>query len=236
LARIWPVVEQQVVWQQEVPVRPVAEQATVIAPLVRVPLAWYAAVPSPRLPAAVSNPLRQLTAPTLEARTGTVIHRLIEQLTRYGSESWLARGVERKQLLLQPLLQQGGMTVDEITNVSALVIDCIDTMLNDERGQWLLQRDRAESSTEWELMTAAGQRYVVDRSFVDDAGVRWIIDYKSSQPHAGEPLADFLRRESAAYAPQLQLYRELVAQIDTRPIKTALYFPRIPHWLEIKEA
>jgi ATP-dependent exoDNAse (exonuclease V) beta subunit len=125
------------------------------------------------------------------------------------------------------------MSADEIIEAGAIAIESIDNMLNDERGRWLLQQDHVEASSELELITAAGQRHVLDRSFVDADGVRWIVDYKSSHPHAGEMLADFLARERAAYAPQLHNYRQLVAQFDSRPIKVALYFPRLAHWFEI---
>ncbi len=242
LARIWPAVNEQVQWCKTANVTtPIALEPIVDAQLnpqlqpqlQRVPLAWYAQTPAQSLSPAASNPLSKLTIDSLEQRIGKIVHRLLEQLAKYGSEAWAARDLLRKQLMLQPLLQQSAMTATEITTASATIIDCIDTMLNDERGRWLLAAEHTAASVEWELMTAAGQRYVIDRSFVDTDGVRWIVDYKSSLPRAGELLADFLQRERTAYAPQLQNYRELVAQLDRRPIKTALYFPRIPHWLEI---
>ena len=49
---------------------------------------------------------------------------------------------------------------------------------------------------------------VIDRSFVDEQGQRWVIDYKTGT-HPGADLAGFLREELARYRSQLELYRAL---------------------------
>jgi ATP-dependent exoDNAse (exonuclease V) beta subunit len=251
LARIWPAVVEQVQWNA-LDARVAAADAVVEQPLPhtadlfavarpvdrvsmrRVPAAWYAALPSHSpAPPVVANPLPPPAAISLEQRLGTVIHQLLEQLAALGSEAWLQREPQRKLLLVRTLLIQAGVLDAELDGAAQIAIECIDTMLRDERGRWLLDTGHAESMAEWELITDAGRRHVIDRSFVDAEGIRWIVDYKSSLPHAGEALPDFLAREAAAYTPQLQTYRALLARIDHRPLKTALYFPRIPHFLEL---
>ena len=52
---------------------------------------------------------------------------------------------------------------------------------------------------------------VFDRSFVDDQGVRWVIDYKTSR-HVGGGLEEFLDREVERYRPQLQRYAQLAQE------------------------
>jgi ATP-dependent exoDNAse (exonuclease V) beta subunit len=66
---------------------------------------------------------------------------------------------------------------------------------------------------------------IVDRTFVDGDGVRWIVDYKSGY-HAGAALDEFLAQERERYEPQLARYRTLFTQLDPRPVRTALYLPR----------
>jgi len=234
LARIWPAVAEQVVWQQA-PLAATAEndEPITIEPLWRVPAVWSGRAPQIQFPSPPGNPLKKLTGDTVEARVGTIIHRLLEQLAQYGSAAWLERSAQRKRGLVIAMLLQAGFIPLELDEATRIVCECVDGMLSDEQGRWLLSEERLEAVAEWELMTAEGQRYVIDRSFVDADGVRWIVDYKSSRPHEHEALDDFLRRETASYAAQLRMYRELVAQIDSRPIKTALYFPRIAHFLAI---
>ncbi len=66
---------------------------------------------------------------------------------------------------------------------------------------------------------------VVDRTFVDADGVRWVVDYKSGY-HAGSDLEGFLAQERERYQEQLDGYRRLFEQLEDRPVKTALYLPR----------
>ena len=58
-------------------------------------------------------------------------------------------------------------------------------------------------------------RVVIDRSFVDAAGVRWIVDYKTSR-HEGAGLDEFLDREQERYRPQLERYAYADAQARRR--------------------
>jgi hypothetical protein len=74
-------------------------------------------------------------------------------------------------------------------------------------------------------------RVVFDRSFIDDAGVRWVIDYKTSQ-HLGGGLEEFLDREVERYRPQLQRYGLLARRLGPEPVRLGLYFPLMRAWRE----
>ena len=70
---------------------------------------------------------------------------------------------------------------------------------------------------------------VVDRTFVDDDGRRWIVDYKTSS-HEGAGLDAFLDRERERYAAQLATYARLMG--GERPARLGLYFPLVAGWRE----
>jgi ATP-dependent exoDNAse (exonuclease V) beta subunit len=72
----------------------------------------------------------------------------------------------------------------------------------------------------------------IDRSFVDDEGVRWIVDWKTGTHEGGDREA-FLDNEIARYTPQLRRYAEVLARIDRRPQKVGLYFPLLDAWREL---
>lgn len=233
LARIWPAVADEVIWPQPLVPDP-APPAQEPAPLRRVPPHWRIDMPAPPDVAsnAANTTLPEPAADSGEARIGTVIHGLLQQLVQFGADPWQRRADAQKRALAQQLLLQQGMDAAEAADAAPIVQRALDSMLADARGRWLLLEQHAASAAEWELI-AQGRRHVIDRSFIDADGVRWIIDYKSASPRADESLAQFIEREVAAHAPQLETYRALVAQLDARPIRTALYFPRIPHWQEI---
>jgi hypothetical protein len=63
-------------------------------------------------------------------------------------------------------------------------------------------------------------------------GTRWIIDYKTSS-HTGGDLLGFLDNEASRYREQLLRYKAAMAMNESRPIKTALYFPLLDRLKEI---
>ena len=67
-------------------------------------------------------------------------------------------------------------------------------------------------------------RAVFDRSFIDEHGIRWVIDYKTSQ-HGGGALAEFLDREVERYRPQLQRYALLARKMGPEPVRVGPVFP-----------
>ncbi|HXP64024.1 MAG TPA: hypothetical protein VN815_01005, partial [Steroidobacteraceae bacterium] len=74
-------------------------------------------------------------------------------------------------------------------------------------------------------------RAVFDRSFIDDTGVRWVIDYKTSQ-HLGGKLETFLDQEVERYRPQLERYGRLARRLGPEPVHLGLYFPLMRAWRE----
>jgi ATP-dependent exoDNAse (exonuclease V) beta subunit len=72
---------------------------------------------------------------------------------------------------------------------------------------------------------------VIDRTFVDESGVRWIVDYKTSA-HEGADLEAFLDNERERYRPQLERYANLLRPLGAEPIRLGLYFPLLSAWRE----
>jgi ATP-dependent helicase/nuclease subunit A len=96
---------------------------------------------------------------------------------------------------------------------------------------WLFQGALQDDACELALVdfTSGFRRdHIVDRSFLDADGRRWIIDYKSAQPSAGQSEATFIAEQSALYVEQLQRYARLFrAQGDANPC-CALLFTALP--------
>ena len=104
--------------------------------------------------------------------------------------------------------------------------------LADPKGRWLLDNSHQHSVCEWQLSTTAvdssqlnTREWIIDRSFVD-AGVRWVIDYKTSVPRSGQSVDNFLMQEANHYREQLTNYQQVVHSLDPQhPVHVALYFP-----------
>jgi ATP-dependent helicase/nuclease subunit A len=72
---------------------------------------------------------------------------------------------------------------------------------------------------------------VIDRTFVDANGVRWIVDFKTGI-HLGGDRDAFIASEVIRYRAQLEAYAAVFRALETRPIRLALYFPRLDGWRE----
>ncbi|MFT3931281.1 MAG: UvrD-helicase domain-containing protein [Spongiibacteraceae bacterium] len=233
LNRIWSAVSEEVIWS-DAPLAQAIDADSAEEKLSRVPLAWHAQNALTPTVAITENPPASI-AHSLETMIGTALHKLFELLARYGADRWQQHTAEQRRAQVVQVLRQVGVVSADIDTAAAQVMASIERTLSDTRGGWLFSNAHREAVAEWELL-AAGKRYVIDRSFVEvseQGETRWIIDYKNSIPHADESIEQFTQRETQTYRAQLQLYGELVAAFDQRPIRTALYFPRIAQWVEL---
>lgn len=162
---------------------------------------------------------------------GTVLHRCLQRITLDGVEEWNQQRVERQEPFWGLQLQQLGLDAPARSQAIAIIRQAVEQILSDPTGRWLLNHQLEDSQCELALWHNQGGRNlhkIIDRTFVDQ-GVRWIVDYKSARPQAGEALEDFLSRETDQYRDQLAGYRHLYQQLDQSPITCALYFPLIQH-------
>jgi ATP-dependent exoDNAse (exonuclease V) beta subunit len=161
-------------------------------------------------------------------RIGTVVHRLLERVGQVGAEDFTDAHREHLLTRIPVLLQSMGTRPDDLDRSAAVVADALARTLDSETGRWLLSGSHEEGACELPIAGMIDGRLVnavVDRTFVDADGVRWIVDYKSGY-HAGSDLEDFFAQERERYQEQLDGYRRLFEQLEDRPVKTALYLPR----------
>lgn len=164
---------------------------------------------------------------------GTVVHRLLQCIAREGVERWDA--ARRRQVLpwVRERLAQAGVREEELEHAADAVLGAVENTLADGRGRWLLE-PHAEAESEYALSRLADGRLetgIIDRTFVDADGVRWIVDYKTSE-HRGADVDAFLERERQRYAGKLEDYAALMRGREGRRVKVALYFPLLKRFLE----
>jgi ATP-dependent helicase/nuclease subunit A len=164
---------------------------------------------------------------------GTALHRFMQRIAREGLEAWSDTAVRSKRSLYRSVLANLGVPPGELTKAAERVETALLRMLHDAKGRWVLGR---HSEDEYELPITglvSGRlcETVIDRTFVDENGVRWIIDYKTGS-HEGGNLETFLDTEQERYREQLERYARLMVQRDSRPIRLALYFPLLGGWRE----
>ena len=111
----------------------------------------------------------------------------------------------------------------------------LQSTLQDSELRWVFDHGQEQSAAELALQSYASgfvHTHVIDRTFIDSNGVRWIIDYKSSQPLGKQSLESFLAEQVALYSGQLSRYRSLFENEDNKGVKTALLFTSLPKLVE----
>ncbi len=157
---------------------------------------------------------------------GTVVHSALQTMADTAVENWNAAKVGEQSGRFRGELRLLGVEEAELEASTQRVIEALCRVLADETGCWLLQNHaQAASELQLTLHTEAGLEHVrLDRTFVDEDGTRWIVDFKTST-HEGGAMAEFLESEVERYRPQLERYANAMAAIDERPIRLGLYFP-----------
>jgi hypothetical protein len=206
-------------------------------PLRRLPLDWrlpelqaprIASTRSPK--ASAQQPVEFDWATETARHVGTVVHRELQRIARDGAAGEAGAATTRRRYLEE--LAELGVPAERRQAAAERVATAVKRTLEDERGRWLLDARHTSSANELALtgtLDGTTVSVVIDRTFIDAEGIRWIVDYKSSS-HEGADLEEFLANEQERYRPQLERYAALVRHLGPEPIRLGLYFPLLSAW------
>jgi ATP-dependent helicase/nuclease subunit A len=239
LRALWPVLAGEFDLPTPRPKRTeAADEAPRGGPLKRIPLEWSQErhFAPPAGVAIVTPPVRD-EAPIFDwagetaRRVGSLVHAELQKMDLTSLDEPAIRAREGH---FRRWLERNGVPEDRLKQASARVVEALLGVHRDPRGRWILKRGYREDLREHALSgyrEGEFSRVVFDRSFIDEAGVRWVIDYKTSQ-HLGGGLELFLDREVERYRSQLERYGRLARALGPQPIRLGLYFPLMGAWRE----
>lgn len=164
--------------------------------------------------------------------TGVLLHQLFQQICLQGAEWWESQTLVQKKNYCKRHLAQLGMLSAPIPLAIERILKAVENTLLDPRGRWIIQ-PHLHAQNEWPLTMMIENQVksiVIDRTFVDEFGVRWIIDYKTSMMSDDGTLDAFLKSEKVKYTHQLTQYAKAMKNLDQQTIQLGLYFPLISAW------
>lgn len=164
---------------------------------------------------------------------GTIIHRILQYISVNGMAWWQNETQDKKKNYLILHLRQAGLISKDIAASITRIENVIDKTLKDPRGQWILHPHR-EAKSEFSLtLKTQGKAEIgiIDRTFIDEKGIRWIIDYKTTT-YSYSDLDLFLKNEQKKYLSKMRLYDRAMSAYDPRPCRLGLYFPALLAWKE----
>ncbi len=179
-----------------------------------------------------SEPLRFDWAGITVRMVGTIVHKWLRIICETGMDSWDEDRLSGLPVKIRADLAGIGMEQSRLADAADMVVSALRATLADETGCWLLHPHHG-GRCEYPLAGKIDDRVVysvIDRTFIDAQGVRWIIDYKSGV-HRGGGTDQFMAHELVRYENQTGIYAALMKKKEPgRKIRRALYFPMFSGW------
>jgi ATP-dependent helicase/nuclease subunit A len=207
-------------------------------PLRRVPAAWVPEQDAEGLPAAIlATADARGEAPVFDwagetaRRVGSLVHAELQVMNLDIHDE---AAIRSRAPHFRRWLALNGVPGERLAESTERVIAALSAVRADPRGRWILKQGYRDDFREHAVSGHwRGEilRAVFDRTFIDERGIRWVIDYKTSR-HSGGSLEAFLDSEVGRYRPQLERYAVLARRLGPEPVRVGLYFPLIGAWRE----
>jgi ATP-dependent exoDNAse (exonuclease V) beta subunit len=200
----------------------------------RLPANWQSPPPPASLPAPTREPtpageaIEYSWAGATAREVGSVAHLWLQKIAEDARQGWDATRIDSLRPVFRAELAARGVGETDLPAATERVATALANALTDERGRWLLG-PQLDARNEYRLTAMLGgerRNLVIDRSFTDTDGRRWIVDYKTGG-HEGANREAFLDSEQARYRAQLERYAAVHGATATQ---LGLYFPLLGGW------
>jgi ATP-dependent exoDNAse (exonuclease V) beta subunit len=165
---------------------------------------------------------------------GTVVHAALESFAS-AAELPTRTQIQSDRDIYTHQLRRHGVPDRDLPQAADRVLEALTNTVGNERGRWIFAPEHREAHSELALTGIASGRLtqvIIDRSFVDREGTRWVIDFKTSR-HEGGGLDRFLTQELERYRSQLETYVALAGGLGPNPVRAGLYFPLLGVFREL---
>ncbi len=241
LAKLWPFIEKQkeTIFHTEQTENTEIQEKNVLAPrkINRLKITWQNPIQHAVF---TTNSYQQQNGFQLSNETpkiiGTVIHHLLQYISQYGISWWQQQSNQQQEKYVLHQLLKKRIPAKQINTAIKTISTVIANALSDPKGQWILQQHQ-HAQSEYAITAKIDgfiHNLIIDRTFVDENGIRWIIDYKTTT-FSHQDLDTFLANEQQKYLKKMHLYSQAIKLLEDKPIRLGLYFPALPAWHEWDE-
>ena len=192
---------------------------------------WSAGVEQPSESREIKQAVEFDWAGETARHVGIVAHAWLKVIAENDVTLWNTQRIQSLAKHFTADLSRSGVGAGQMDEAVKQVMDTLINAVTDEKGRWILA-DHGESACEYALTGMSDGKIIsvkIDRTFVDENNVRWIIDFKTGT-HKGGSMDEFLDREKLRYQAQLETYKRLMGAKENREIRMGLYFPQVKGW------
>jgi ATP-dependent exoDNAse (exonuclease V) beta subunit len=171
----------------------------------------------------------------INAATGSLIHSVLEDYSNSKDKENFLSNLDSQKAYWKLLLRNKVTSKLELIESLCFIEKTLEKLLHDNGLKWIFSHDYTECHSEYPITSISQGKiheHIIDRTLVDNNGVRWIIDYKTGIP-VNEEEADFIIKQKIAHESQLYRYRSLFAELENRKTKTAILFTSIQKLIEV---
>ena len=179
----------------------------------------------------------------LNTSVGNLVHMALELAVHEGVEHWNRELVASRANAYKQWLAQQGLSGALLEEGLRRTLQSLNNAVQNPRVCWALDGSHQASQTEYPLTsleadTQGVANHIVDRTYIDEHGVRWIVDYKTSVfDGEKQQVTEFINQKVETYRSQLARYGALFDVLDggARAQKWVLYFSYLDRWVEVFE-
>lgn len=234
LAKLWPHIQHAAKFKENNASNPEEISSPTTHTIQRLASSWENPIAMNHTASTIHNRFSGFKQPNHTPRIiGIIIHKIFQLLCKNNITWWTSQSIDSHTRYIQKIALNNGL-VNHADSTVPIILNAVNNMLTDSRGQWILQPHR-DAQVEYMLTAILDnkiEQLVVDRTFIDEHGCRWIIDYKTSIPD-DDDIDSFLLEETQQYQTQLRRYAQAFKLLGEDNIKCGLYFPLLPKWIEV---
>ena len=238
LASIWPAVAEEFDYAGDV-VSKVDDTDTLNQTLQRLPsdyvtdfaeaIDWQTQIQLSASENAESSALDFDWATEVATAVGLVLHSLFEYHAAHILELSISTDLKNRW---REDLRAMHVPQDRLEQALQRIVSAVKNVQEDPKARFIF-KDYADAANELSLSAYENGQvkpYRLDRTFTDENGVRWIVDYKSTASRHPDPAAFAQQQVDQRHKSQLEHYGKLFRQLNrsagiTQPISLAVYFP-----------
>ncbi len=176
--------------------------------------------------------LEFIWASDIARHIGKVVHQQLQRIAEDGLDRWNDDRITTSKPFYEQQLLASGIGSTDLQGASQRIVYSLKSTVNSKRGRWILDKHKDRHSEFSLTGSHLGKivNIVIDRTFIDDTGMRWIIDFKAGE-HRGSGLEQYLDQEVQRYKTQLGRYADMIRLLDPdKAVSLGLYFPAMDAW------